>query len=86
MDNPIAIIRSKDLTVDRLGDNECNGWQSLVVPVVDAICQVRDVLEQINNESDCVRRRCLPLITIIMSHQNILYLYHFPVCSPLFLN
>ena len=36
VDNPIAIIRSKDLTVDRLGDNECNGWQRLVVPVVDS--------------------------------------------------
>lgn len=81
MDNPIAIIRSKDLTVDRLGDNECNGWQRLIAPVVDTIRQVCDVLEQIYNESDCVRRRCLPLVAIIMCYQNILSLYHFRLFS-----
>ena len=54
MNNSITKISSKDLSVNRSGDNKGNGWQWFVSPGINPFNQVRYILEQVCLEPYCI--------------------------------
>ena len=88
VDDTVSVVGGEDLTIDRSGNDEGDGWHGLVGSVVHLLRKTGDVLEQVYLEQDCVGRRCLASVAVYVRLQYALCLYHrflFPLFSHLVL-